>query len=614
MFIVALIFSLLNGYDNSKLLLVMFLIVYRGFDAFLDSFHAIIQKRDKIYKIGVLTFFRTILLILSFFIVSLLFKNILISVSTIIIVDLVYTITFEYFVTRKLIVKTKYNKYKNILLLVEGFAVCILSFLAMYILNSPKYSIDVNLNDELQGIFGIIFMPSSFMSLISLYLVQPFLNEISDNIKNNDIKKQNILIIKLSGIVFVLGLLITLVAYVIGIPVLEFIYGIDLNNYRIDLVIIMIGTLFYSIYTIFYSVLIALRKNIYQIFILFVVSILALIICNKAVVTYGLRGASIAYLLIMLIQLLLYLFVYIYLTKIKKEHKKKLVIRLMGGLGNQMFQYASLRMYAKKYNIDAYIDLRGITNKTHNVYGLNHCNISKDVIVVDKYPSIKAFFSHLLYGLSWVIFKDNSFYKDIQPIINSYGIYCAPLGYVEFSKPQKEVNYMVGYYSSREYVDNYDYSIKEELQITDKLTGKNKRIFDDMIKNNSVCIHIRKGDYVGSMFDVCTDKYYLNAYKEMKKKVKNAKFYIFSDNIEWVKNNLEFDDDVTFVDWKNNQYEDLKLMSSCKHFIMSNSTFSYWAQYLSNNKNKNVIAPSKWYRDGRKTDLYEDNWILMDVE
>lgn len=607
-----LLFSIVSGYSSSKQLLILLLIIYRAFDAFLDTFHAIIQRKDKIYKIGILTFCRTLFLLTIFFVISLIFKNLIISVLSLVVVDLLYTVIFEYSTVRKLIDKAKYNKYKNVILLIEGFSVFVINFLAIYILNSPKYLIDIHLNNELQGIFGIIFMPSSFMSMVSLYLVHPFLNEMTESIKINDKSILNKLTIKLSLIIFSFGILTVLVTYLIGIPILEWLYNIKLSNYKLDLVIIMIGTIFYSIYVLLSTIIIAMRKNFYQVGVLVIVWILSLLACNYMIAAYGIRGASIAYGLVMLIQLLFYLILFMYLIN-KKPKRKKIAIRLMGGLGNQMFQYAILRTFAQNNNLEAYIDLRGITNKTHNVYGLDHCNISKSVKVVKKYKSIKSIFSYFLYGLSWVIFKDNQLYEDIQPVLNKSGIYCAPLGYVDINKPISQDNYMIGYFASSKYINTYGEYIKKELQIVDKLDGKNKIILEEIKKNESVCIHVRKGDYVDSMFDVCTVDYYQNAYQIMKKKLKKARFYVFSDNIDWVKENIMFDNDVIYIDWKNNQYQDLKLMSSCKNYIISNSTFSWWAQFLCNNKNKIVIAPSVWYRNGKKSDIYDENWILIDV-
>ena len=206
MIVMSLLFVFICGYNGSKVLLIMLLVCYRGFDALLDSFHAIIQKRDFIYKIGILVFIRTILLIIIFFCTTLIFKNLIVSVISIVLLDLLFTFIIEYAIVRKHLKVSKFNFKKNSKLLYEGFLVFLLTFLAMFILNSSKYVIDIHLNDELQGIYGIIFMPSSFMSMVSIYLIHPFLNEIAAYIKNNEYKLLTKLIFKISLIILLFGL------------------------------------------------------------------------------------------------------------------------------------------------------------------------------------------------------------------------------------------------------------------------------------------------------------------------------------------------------------------------------------------------------------------------
>ena len=431
------------------------------------------------------------------------------------------------------------------------------------------------------------------------------------------IKELNKLLIKLSAFISVIGIFVVIVAYFIGIPILELLYGIKLDNQLFNLIIILIGSVLYSIYSIYSQVLIAMRKNLYQVICLIVLFVSSIIICRYLVFIDGINGASLAYMIIMLIELLLILFGYIYYSKKIVNSNSRITIRLMGGLGNQMFQYATLRNMQLNNDSEGIIDLVGITNKTHNVYGLNNLNISDDIKVINNTKSIKGFISHLLYGFYWVFLRNRksgrNFLKSIQPYLNSIGIYLVVDDYIKLNNININDNYMVGYFQSINYFKDNEKVIKQELQVKDILSGKNKKIQKEMHDSNSVCIHIRRGDYVGSTFEVCTKDYYYNAIKEMNKHIKNPKYYIFSDDIKWVKENLEFSGDYTIIDWKNNQYEDLKLMSSCKNYIMSNSTFSYWAQFLSQNDKKIVIAPSMWFSDGKKMDIYEDDWILVDV-
>lgn len=618
MLFMTIIFCIFKGYKDDKILLIMLLVIYRGIDAFLDSIHGVIQKKDKIYKLGKLTFYRTICLIIVFFTVCSISKNIILTCTCLLITDILFIFLFDYRLAKKYIVKSKYNGIKNLSLMIEGATTFLFSFFAIIILNSPKYSIDNYSNNTIQGIFGIIFMPSSFLSLVSLYIINPFINEITNLVTKKDKKLLTKKIIEITIFILFIGLLVLIVGYYLGIPILYYIYGIELNKYKRQLMYILTASVFYSIYCLLSTVLIAMRKNLPQLISLFVVTIIAIITSNILVFKYSIVGASYAYLITMIIQTTIYIIITIfYVSKINAE--KRVAVRLMGGLGNQMFEYAALRAISLKYNAKAIVDTTGITNKTHNVYGLNHCNLPEEVIVRKEKKSFKALISYLLYGLDWILFKKikngSKVYDIIQPILNNGGIICIPENYIEINELTNEYNYMVGYFQNSKYIKGYEKQIREELQIQDVFKGKNKKVYEEILNNNSVCVHIRRGDYIGSDFQVCTNEYYYEAINQMNNKTKKAKYYIFSDDINWIKKNMDFGkNDVTFIDWKNNQYEDLKLMSGCKNFIMSNSSFSYMAQFLSYNNKKIVIAPNKWNANSEgKEEIYDDSWIIIEV-
>jgi len=322
MFFLSLIFVIFNKYSGSKILLVLLLVCYRGFDALFDALHAIIQKRDYIYKIGLLVFFRTILLSIVFFTITLIFRSLAVSVISIVLLDLLFTIIVEFPIVKKILVSSKFNFRKNIKLLCEGFFVFAFSFLAMFILNSPKYVIDIYLDNELQGIFGIIFMPSSFMSMVSIYFIHPFLNEITECIKCNNYKGLSSIIFRLSIIIVIFGLIVSFVAFLIGIPLLELMYDINLVNYKFDLLIIMIGTIWYSLYSLLSSIFIAMRYNVYQVTILIIISIFSYFICNMLISKYSILGASYSYFFIMLVQLVIYVVSYFIIVFKKCACKK----------------------------------------------------------------------------------------------------------------------------------------------------------------------------------------------------------------------------------------------------------------------------------------------------
>lgn len=290
-------------------------------------------------------------------------------------------------------------------------------------------------------------------------------------------------------------------------------------------------------------------------------------------------------------------------------------IRLMGGLGNQMFQYAVLRTMMLKYNQEGIISLKGITNKNHNVYSLDKFQINENITITNT-ESVKSFINYLLYFFYCLfLIKLKNGYKimnGIQPFLNNLGMYCVPDGYIKLGKIKRKKNVMIGYYQSIKYFDEYKDIIQKELKINSPVMNSNKKIYNDIEKSNSVCVHIRRGDYIGTNHQVCDEQYYYKAIKLMKSKVDNPKFFIFSDDIEWVKKNMKFEENVIFVEGNNPNYEELRLMYTCKHFIISNSSFSWWAQYLTENKNRITIAPYKWFQNkNQKVDIFQKDWIKI---
>lgn len=610
--IIAVIFALITRTTPEKFILIVLLTFYRSIDAVIESMHAVTQRNGELYKAGMSLFFRTIILVIVFTILNVFTKNLIIASISLIIVNLIFMFAVDFRNIKDKFTKRNFDFKINNQLLQLGFTTFLYSFLTIYVTNATKYAINSFTNDEMQAVFGIIIMPASFLSLISTYLVQPFLNSITEYLENNDIKSLKVLVSKLSLAIILIGLFATGACYLIGIPILELIYGVSLNEQKINLIIILLGSILYSLVILLSAIFIALRKTNDQLFLLVLTAVAALISSNLLVKASGMNGAAMSYMIVMTIELLLHIVTIFFILK-----EKKFVIRLMGGLGNQMFEYSALRTMMLENKTKGIISLKGITNKTHNVYCLNHFNISSDIKIV-KGESIKSFINYLFYGFYYVflISKKNGFkiIQKIQPLLNHLGFYCVPDGFIELREPTYSNNVMVGYYQSLNYFNKYKSIIKDELKVTDKVLEKNETLLKDIKKTNSVCVHIRRGDYVGSNHLVCNEKYYLDAENIILEKVNNPKLFIFSDDQEWVKKNIKFKSKVTYVEGNNN-YEDLRLMYSCKHFIISNSSFSWWAQYLTDNENRVTIAPSKWFQNSnQKSDIYEDDWIIVEVD
>ena len=128
----------------------------------------------------------------------------------------------------------------------------------------------------------------------------------------------------------------------------------------------------------------------------------------------------------------------------------------------------------------------------------------------------------------------------------------------------------------------------------------------------SVCVHVRRGDYMTAAgFSTCSINYYLNSISYIEDKIKSPVFFVFSDDIEWCRNNI-VGKNIQYMDTLRPDYEDFEIMRNCKHFIISNSTFSWWAAYLGERQDSCVITPKTWFDDSPKKNLNLPGWIEID--
>lgn len=277
-----------------------------------------------------------------------------------------------------------------------------------------------------------------------------------------------------------------------------------------------------------------------------------------------------------------------------------------------MFQYAFARKIQEETGKKIVLDISDFESDEQRDYSLDKFKLNKNITIDSsgKYNKIYDKKSNFIIKVLQKI-SPNLCYK----LFSKYDIYIWDFARYKEIKINnlKENIFIHGYWQSNKYFDNMNHILSEELKVKQYLLKDNK-LYKSIENENSVCVHIRRGDFLlkTNKLTVCTNDYFINAMKIIADKVENCRFYIFSDDIDNVKENFSFNGfDVRFVEENNNDYEELSLMSSCKHFIISNSTFSWWAQYLSESKNKIVIAPSKWYTDDRNNDLVDDSWITL---
>ena len=283
------------------------------------------------------------------------------------------------------------------------------------------------------------------------------------------------------------------------------------------------------------------------------------------------------------------------------------IVNIIGGLGNQMFQYALYKQLLINGK-DAKVDLFNIANydrhygfELTNVFGLHPEVATKEQLIriLDNKRDFISKFRRKVFGSKRSYFIDQNFYfqKDILNLDNIY---------------------LDGFWQSEKYFIKIKDQIISDFQFKQKLDDRNKQIKHEILSNNSVSIHIRRGDYLETNLhnNICDLNYYNKAIKIIEEKISDPFYFVFSDDIQWAIENLELDN-CKYISWNtaNNSYIDMRLMSYCKNNIIANSSFSWWGAYLNQNLDKIVIAPSKWFNDLTidTTDILPSGWSKISI-
>lgn len=310
---------------------------------------------------------------------------------------------------------------------------------------------------------------------------------------------------------------------------------------------------------------------------------------------------------------------------------------IKGRLGNQMFQYAFSKAIklAQGYDAPLIFDFHMVYSAGKQEDGfedaLKYFNVEKyntEEKLMRKYTSVLQKFIFLLYRLDGkfgFFFSIESWFSLFRKygllFVSSNGgntLYYYPIYHKYLKHGTFEKIICNGYIEVPTLFEHIKPLLMEEF--TPKLPPRteNKYLYDVINSTNSVCVTVRRGDYLDERFKnkyfVCDINYFKAAIKKAKEVVQNPVFVFFSDDIEWVKSNISVDAPSFYESGRDPVWEKLRLMYSCKHFIISNSTFSWWAQYLSRNtENKVVISPDHWLNikiEGRSS-LISDDFITI---
>ena len=267
-----------------------------------------------------------------------------------------------------------------------------------------------------------------------------------------------------------------------------------------------------------------------------------------------------------------------------------IIINLTGGLGNQMFQYAFGRALAQKYKTDLKLHFTNALFNIQRSYELDVFNISASMATKEDLQKFGITQNRVLNRLLYL------FDERYRIQFNRY-IVTQKFPYIFNSKylAVKNNSYIQGYWADERYFNGVENILRKEFTTKKKLDEKNQNILKQIQKTNSVSIHVRRGDYITNKTNIPKFiglNYYVNSIKKIKKSASNPVFFVFSDDIPWCKRNLNsLMDNAYYIDHNKGKdsYKDLLLMSACKHNIIANSSFSWWAQWLNKNQNKTVI-------------------------
>ncbi len=295
-------------------------------------------------------------------------------------------------------------------------------------------------------------------------------------------------------------------------------------------------------------------------------------------------------------------------------------VNITGQLGNQLFQYACARQLQEIYGGKIVLNTYELCHKMpHFKLSLDDFILNQDVVIENKKPLSKVNAEQFFVKVMRKFFPNLYFSINAKRGIFIWG-YSRIYKEIPRLKPSRRANIVLnGFWQSENYFENISEILRKELQPKYPPIERNKELYEKIKDTISVCVSIRRGDFLSPQhiktFYVCDEDYFSRAMDRIKELLPKCTFFAFSDDIAWVKDNVKFPGVVYYESGNDPVWEKLRLMSSCKHFILSNSSFSWWVQYLSNNEKKIVVAPDRWYNSGKnvRAAIYSNDWEIINA-
>lgn len=291
-----------------------------------------------------------------------------------------------------------------------------------------------------------------------------------------------------------------------------------------------------------------------------------------------------------------------------------IIAYINGGLGNQMFQYACGRALALDFGESLRLDVSGFSeNSLHQ--GFELLNVFDCRAGIATEAEVRGI-------LGWQ-YQSAIRRIAVRPALAAFRrkrFVVEP--YFQYWPGIKDVprdSYLAGYWQSEKYFSDVAPVIRTDFTFKSSLSVRNAALAEQIARVNSVSLHVRRGDYFSNPktnvnHGVCSLDYYRSAILYVAERVEHPEFFIFSDDIDWVKDNLKLDFPCQYVGHNlgADSYNDMRLMSLCQHQIIANSSFSWWGAWLNLNPAKIVLAPQKWFANqNNTTDLLPQGWVSL---
>lgn len=311
----AVVFCVLNGYNATKTGLIMILVTFKILESIADSLYGVLQIHHKLYVAGISLTMKAMLGFAAFMAVDIVTKNVIYGTLAILLVNVLIIFLYDILWVRRVEVinvsKKLCKEYiaQAVAIMKHTSAVFVVMFLTMFSLNIPRYFLDKSHPDQI-GYFGIMAMPITLLGLFISFIIQPNVVNLSELLVKRKLKEFAQVVSKINHITFGIGVLSVVLSYLVGVWVLNTIFGININNFQLDLTIMVIGAAANAFVSIYVNLLIIMRRFKGQFYTLLLTDILAVVVSMCLIERLAMLGSVLVFMLISFLQLALLLVIY----------------------------------------------------------------------------------------------------------------------------------------------------------------------------------------------------------------------------------------------------------------------------------------------------------------